>query len=130
MFLIECVNAYMAVQALMEVECDYRTAHALVVLKKRLLPHVEFFSAEEMKLVEAYAARGEDGKVKMDGSRFVFAPGADTAAYARRRAELGTVEVEEEFPVLHAPLPPKVKPVHIEALEKFIEFQVDGGEGA
>ena len=31
------------------------------------------------------------------------------------------MEVEEEFPLMHAPLPPRVKPAHIEALEKFIE---------
>lgn len=128
MILIECVNAYMAVQALMEIECDYRTAHALVCLKKQLLPHVEFFASEERKLVEAYAAKDEGDRVKMEGARFIFADGADAAEYARLRTELGAVEVEERFAPLHVSLPERIKPIYVEALERFVIFDAGGGD--
>lgn len=128
MYLIQCVNAYMAIRALGECECEYQTAHALVVLKHRLQPHVEFFAKSEMKLVEEYARREEDGKITItENGGFVFSDPALANEYARRRTELGMVLVEEELPVLHVPAPKMIRPVHLEALNGFLDF---GGDGA
>ena len=65
MYLIQCVNAYTAVLALAEKECDYKTSYALVMLKRKLQPHIEFFVAQEMELVERYARKDDDGNVIM-----------------------------------------------------------------
>lgn len=124
MYLLQCVTAYIAVQSLMEQECPYRTAHALFMLKKKLQPHVELFSQKERELVEAFAEKDGKGRVVYtEKGTFRFAAGADREAYARRREELAAVVVEEEFPVVKVPFPAAVKPAHLEALEKFIEFE-------
>lgn len=52
---------------------------------------------------------------------------ADAAAgYQRERRALGMTQVEDDFTVQHAPVPEKITPMQLEALEKFIVF---GGEG-
>ena len=128
MYLIQCVNAYMAIRALEECECEYQTAHSLIALKHRLQPHVDFFIKNEMKLVEEYAKREEDGKITItENGGFAFLDPAMANEYAKRRTELSMVLVEEEIPVLHAPAPKTIRPVHLEALSGFLDF---GGEGA
>ena len=128
MYLIQCVNAYMAIRALEECECEYQTAHSLIALKHRLQPHVDFFIKNEMKLVEEYARREEDGKITItENGGFAFLDPAMANEYAKRRTELSMVLVEEEIPVLHAPAPKTIRPVHLEALSGFLDF---GGEGA
>ena len=73
MRLLQCVNAYTAIQSMMSDDLDYQTAYALVVLKKRLLPHVEFYRKEELKLVDCYAEKDSDGKIVwIDANRFGF----------------------------------------------------------
>ena len=57
MYLIQCVNAYTAVLAMTQQEHDYKLAYALTTLKRRLQPHIEFFTQQEFKLVEEYATR-------------------------------------------------------------------------
>ena len=123
MYLLQCVAAYTAVLALMRKETDYETAYALVTLKRLLEPHVEFFCAEEMKLVREYAEQDGSGGLKLteDGG-FVFRDKALAPEYARRRAELGTVEVREKFPHFTLPRPKSILPAHLEALDAFVSF--------
>lgn len=124
MYLIQCVNAYAAALALMDREWDYQTAHTLVVLKKSLQSHIDFFTKEEMKLVEGFAAKDEKGKIVWtDRGSFQFADPERAEEYAKRRTELGMVEVREKLPPLEAPMPEKIRPVQLEALEGFIHFQ-------
>ena len=124
MILLECVTAYMAVQTLMEQPFPYKTAHALLMLKRELSPHVEFFSQEEMKLVDEFADKGDDGKIIWtDKGAFLFAAGKNPAEYARQRAELGTVEIEWTAARAKVPVPTSITPAQLEALEKFIEFE-------
>lgn len=127
MILLEYVNAYMAVEALMGGECCYKTAHALVMLKKQLAPHAEFFAEKELKLVERFAEKDGEGRILWNGGSFSFREGADPAEYARSRTELGMMPVEEEIPVRRVPAPATIKPVHLAALEKFIEFEEADG---
>lgn len=128
MNLTQWVNAYMAVQSMMGEEWDYQTAHALVTLKRRLYPHVVFYQQEERKLVEEYAARDEKGEIIWSGDgRFVFRDPGQGEEYARRRAQLCAVEVQETLTPLKVPKPRRIKPVQLEALEGFMEF---GGEEA
>lgn len=126
MYLIQCVNAYTAVLAMTQQEHDYKLAYALTTLKRRLQPHIEFFTQQEFKLVEEYATRDEKGKVILnERGNFTFQDPEKTEEYAERRTALGMVEVNEVFPALTVPAPKTIKPVHLEALEGFIEF---GGE--
>lgn len=126
MLLIKCVNAYAAIASMSEQQLDYQTAHALVALKSKLQPHVDFFTAEEMKLVEEYAKRDADGKIQMNpNGTFSFEHPERGAEYAQRRAKLGGVDVQDRFEVQKVPRPATIKPICLEALQDFIDF---GGE--
>ena len=124
MYLLECVTAYVAIQAMMETECSYKTAHALYMLKKELQPHADFFVREERKLVAEFAVKDEKGQpVIGENGTFRFRDGVDPSEYERKRRELGTIPVEKEFKAVRAPVPPVIKPAQLEALEKFIVFE-------
>lgn len=129
MLLLQCVNAYAAAIAMMQKDWDYETAHALVLLKARLQPHADFFTGEEMKLVREFAKKDEAGNIQWnENGTFNFEQPERAQEYAQRRGVLGGVELQEHFPVLHAPVPASIKPVQLEALQGFIEFG-DGGGG-
>lgn len=124
MTLIKCVTAYTALLALSSQTMPYDTALAFVLLKKRLAPHVEFFSEKERELVETYAKRDADGNVVMESpGRFVLDPEKNLAEYNRLKRELASTEVPEEFEPVKASCPDKISPAHIEALEGFVEFK-------
>lgn len=129
MILLECVTAYMAVQALMEQPFPYKAAHALMMLKRKMQPHVEFFSQEEMKLVEEFAEKDVVNKKILwtDKGAFRFDAGKDPSEYARRRVDLGAVEVEWGIERIKVPCPASITPAQLEALEKFIEFEEADG---
>ncbi len=128
MYLCQCVAAYAAVLALMRKEADYETAYALVTLKRLLEPHAEFFCEEEMKLVREYAEEDGSGGLKLtENGGFIFRDKALAPEYARRRSELGEVEVREEFPRFTLPRPKSILPSHLEALDAFISFAEEAG---
>lgn len=125
MLLLKCITAYIAAMQLMERELDYKTAHALVLLKSRLQPHAEFYTREEMKLAQEYGKKGEDGSVAYDeGGHFALESGT-AAEYNKKKLELAQVDVQEEWEKLKCPCPEKIKPAVLEALQDFIDF---GGE--
>lgn len=126
MLLIQCVNAYMATVYLMEKEWDYKTAYTLAELKRALQPHVDFFIQEEQKLIQEYGKKDEKGHVAFtEKGTFRFASAEDAPKYNAKRFELGQVPVEMKWKVKKLPRPERIKPVHLEALEGFIDF---GGE--
>lgn len=122
MQLSQCVEAYMAVMELSEQAWSYKAAHALLMLKRKLQPHAEFFAKEENGLVEAYAKRDDGGKVVWGKTGFVLRDEAAAEAYRQRREELGAVEVEIEGLPVQLPLPEKIRPRQLEALEGYIEW--------
>jgi hypothetical protein len=126
MVLIQCVNAYTAMQALMNREMDYQTAYAVVALKRELKDAVAFYREEEYKLVETYAARDDKGQIirKSDG-RFVLQDPMAAEEYSKKRQALGMVEVQKEFTRMRVPEPERIEPAILEALEGFLVF---GGE--
>ena len=126
MYLIQCVNAYMATAYLMEKEWDYETAYTLARLKRALQPHVDFFTQEEQKLIQEYGAKDEKGRVVFtERGTFNFTDPESAPEYNSRRFKLGQVQVELEWKTKTLPRPERIKPVHLEALEGFIDF---GGE--
>ena len=127
MYLIECANAYLAAVQLQQKEMDYQTAFAVMMVKKQLQSHVEFLQNEELKLAEKYAEKDEKGNIKWtERGTFPYRDADAAAGYQRERRALGMTQVEDDFTVQHAPVPEKITPMQLEALEKFIVF---GGEG-
>lgn len=123
MRLLQCVNAYTAIQSMMSDELDYQTAYALVVLKKRLLPHVEFYRKEELKLVDCYAEKDNAGKIVwIDVNRFRFRNPEQVEEYINRYNDLCAVIVQWKYEPLSVPIPERIKPSVIEALEGFLSF--------
>ena len=127
MYLIETVNAFMAVLYLMNKETDYNTAHELMILKQRLSPHVEFFSSEEGKLIQTFGKKDAEGNVEIRGGRLLFADGADPMEYEKKRRELCAVAVEWTFERGRLTPPKEIRPVHIESLLPFADFGEVGG---
>lgn len=124
MRLLQCVNAYTAIQSMMSDDLDYQTAYALVVLKKRLLPHVEFYRKEELKLVDCYAAKDEKGKILWtDSNRFGFKDPQLAEEYATKFNDLCAVIVQWKYEPLIVPIPERIKPSVLEALDGFLSFE-------
>ena len=126
--LIQCVNAWAAVQGLMEQEWDYASAHALTQLWRVLKPQADFFMEEELKLAERYGKKGKDGQVEFTSrGTFLFQDPNQAGEYNAKRMELGGVEVELDWDEKTLPRPDRIRPVQLEALEGFVRF---GGEDA
>lgn len=117
MKLIDCVGAYHAITDMMDKELNYSTAHALLTLKRQLKPHVDFCAREEMKLVDKYARKGENGIVWGEVG-FIFDDPTKAPEYAEKRKELMDVEVKVEKVKLDLET---VTPAQLEALEGFME---------
>ena len=123
MFLIQYVNAFIALGTLMEKEMDYKTEHAVVMLRAKLRPHADFFAEKEGELAREYAVLDENGRILLeDGGRFSIRSDMDGAEYQRRREALGMVEVEDITPVRAGAIR-EVKPSVLEALIGFLEFE-------
>ncbi len=127
MLLIQCVTAYTALTALSKQEMPHKAALAMVLAKKRLAPHVEFYVEKERELVETFAKRDEKGDVIKTGENsFALDTNKDIGEYSRRSRELASTEIPEPIEPIKAPFPDKISPAHIEALEGIIEFE--GGD--
>ena len=130
MKLNQTVNAYMAVLELSVKDMDYKTAYALVRLKRKLKPHADFFLAEEKKLMEEYAAKDEKGQVIFATPHtFQFRDPAQMEEYNTRHKELEDVEVQEEFSPWRVSAPKSIRPAHLEALEGLLDFGAPEGSG-
>ena len=126
MLILKAVTAYTAAMQLMEQELDYKTAHALVLLKKRLQPHVDYYLCEEMKLARACGRKDENGNVVFtDSTHFDFESPQAGEEYMTKRTELAQVDIQEEWEKIKCPCPEKIKPAVLEALQDFIEFGGD-----
>lgn len=124
MKLVECVKAYGAVLELSEKDWDYKTAYALVTLKRRLEEPVGFYNQEELKLVAEYAQKDEKGKIRLDErGTFPFAQPERAGEYLQKRQELGQVEADWNHKPLKVPAPKSIKPAQLEALEGFLDFE-------
>ena len=123
MQLLKAVKAYKAITDLGEEKLNFKTAHSLLVAKKELEPHIEFFTQEEMKLVNEYAVKGEDGKVSFENGNFQLTA-ENAEKYVEKHRELDEVEID----IKKKRLPP-IDNVSISALEALSEiFDFEEGE--
>lgn len=126
MTLQEYVKAYVALNTLMNKECDFKTAYAFSKLHAKLKPSVEFFIEKEQELVNEFSAKDSDGNAIVAGSgQFTLAPGKDPAEFARRHTELENVEIDEDAVKLRVSPPESMSAANILALEGFLDFVID-----
>lgn len=122
--LVRCVDAFLAVNGLMEQEWDYPSAYALTQLRRALQPHADFFIQEENKLTRQYGQKDREGQVCFTPrGTFLLEDPAQAGEYNAKRQELGAVEVELDWEEKVLPSPERIRPVQIEALEGFIVFE-------
>lgn len=120
----QCVAAWKALDAISTQPMDYKSAHALVVLKARMRPHVLYFSRTEMELVEKYASHDNDGDVIYEEpGRISFKTADDMNSFARERAQLDEVELGEEIPRAKIAPPAQITLAQLEALEPYIDVE-------
>lgn len=133
MNLLNYVAAYTSLMILTKKEFPYKAAYELVKLKRKLAPKVEYYAAEEAKLVRRFAKCDERGEPIVNGTRFDCKGetpeeiAANTREFERLRRELGSVSDDEEIERVKITLPDdiKISPEVIESLEEFIDFEVD-----
>ena len=88
MTLMEAVMAHLAAAEVGRQAVPYSLALALMKVKQATAAEAETFAAEEKKLVEKFAARDEEGNIRMAGGRFTFrAAGGDAGGDPPDEAE-------------------------------------------
>lgn len=126
MILLQVVGAYIAASQMLEQELEYGLSHALVITKRRMQPHFEFFIEQEKKLANEYGIKDADGQVPVSANgSFTFQDAKAGCEFRRRHAELERIQIEQDWSVLKAKAPEKIKGAHLEALEGFIDFESD-----
>lgn len=113
--LITAIKLFDAIMKLSETPLDFASAHALVMAKTELGPHVSFFAEKENSLLESYAEKDESGNPITDGEgRFRIS--TDKAAdFQNERTQLNSVEVEITKRKLKS-LPETITPAALELL--------------
>ncbi len=124
MQLYQALKAYQALTELMDQELDYKSAYTLVSLKQKMKPHIDFFLNEEMKLVQTYGRKNEEGMVEWDGNGQFQFQDADTAAlYNAKHKELECLKVTPEIEPVIIKAPAKIRAAIIEAVDGLINFE-------
>lgn len=124
MKLIECVNAYTALGALMKQETDFRSAYAMTRLRRRLEPHARYYAEEEARLVRKFARKDEGGEpVFVRTNEFAFEDSAGAAEFRRLREGLAEVDIDEEIGQVRISRPERITPEILYALEGLVVFE-------
>ena len=118
---------YEAIKKLSDTQLDYSSAHALVMTKNELEPHVMFFAENEKAMIETYADQDEEGNLisEADG-RFTVRP-ENAKKVNEDRVKLNSVEVEVTKRKLKE-LPEKITVSTLELLLTAFQFPEEGGE--
>lgn len=120
MTIIKCMKAYKAILELENEKLDFSTAHTLVMGKRALEPHAEFYTGKEQEIVKRYAIPDKDGNLFTANGQFKMSANS-TTDFMRDKAELDAVEVEVEIKGKIKRLP-EVKPSVLDALIDVFEF--------
>lgn len=123
MTLIQIVEANAALKQLSKKEWDYASAHKLVMLKRKLAPHVEFYSEKEHAIAREYGEKSADGKLIVDSAGGISFTEENSAHFFAERYKLRNVEIAEPIEAIHIPQPDAITPACLEALERFIVFE-------
>lgn len=123
MKLSKIIAAYNVLETMTNHLYDYKVAYQLYTLKKDMVPHVQFYAAEELKMVEKYAEKSENGKavIRADG-KFNFMSVEAKEGFLADSEALGNVTADWSREVLKLPIAPMISMKQLEALDGFIEF--------
>lgn len=122
--LLQCAQTYDAIMKIGDQEVSFAIAHGLVMAKKELEPHAEFYYEKERELVEKYVGRDENGNPMVNGTQIqIHRDKADE--YFKERDELNNVEVNVTRRRIASI--PNVKPAILEMLMNVFDFD-DGGD--
>ena len=123
MKLSKIIAAYTVLETMTNHLYDYKVAYQLYTLKKDMVPHVQFYAAEELKMVEKYAEKNENGKavIQPDG-KFNFMSAEAKEGFLADSEALGNVTADWSREVLKLPITPMISMKQLEALDGFIEF--------
>jgi len=115
--LIQIINAYMATTELMKRKLNNKLSYALYMLKKDIEPNYEFFSVKEQELVAKFGKKGNDSvEWNSDEAKVNF---------VKERGELMDTDIDVSIKTRKASAPEEIEGVFFEALDGFIEFEVD-----
>lgn len=97
MKLIELLNALIPLRVLTETRfTSFRKSRELAILRKKVEFEGDFYSKEEKKIVEAYAARNENGEpIILEGGRIQLKDIESKIAFEKEINELRNTEVED-----------------------------------
>lgn len=119
--LIKCTHVFRAIQEIENEKTDFSTAHALIMAKRELAPHVDFYGQSEKELVKEYAIPFENGAAISEDGQFRLA--ADKyVEFAAKKAELDHVEVELNLTTTKLRTVPALKPATLETLMEVFDF--------
>ena len=104
----------------------YSLALALMKVKQATAAEAETFAAEERKLVEKFAAKDEDGNIRVAQGRFTFRAPGERGEYEEQHRQLAETPAEIRFTKLRAPAPDTISVKSLEVLSRFIDFR--GGD--
>lgn len=118
----QCVDAYIALLQINNVPCSYKTAYAMMQLKKELQEQVEFSAEQEMNIAKKYAVKDQNGEIQwIARGRFRVEP--DQAKdYYREMEEMQSVEVQIS-PVQAGAPPESITMEQLEALDGLLIFE-------
>ena len=80
----------------------------------------------ERKLVEKFAAKDEDGNIRVAQGRFTFRAPGERGEYEEQHRQLAETPAEIRFTKLRAPAPDTISVKSLEVLSRFIDFR--GGD--
>lgn len=118
----QAARAYEALVALSREVMAYRTAHAMMLLKKELQKEAEFLQQEEMKIAKQHAVLDENGNIAwVDSGRFRLKTGEE-AQYRKKIQELQDTEISVEAVKTEKP-PEMMTMEQAEALDGLLVFE-------
>ena len=119
--LLNSVMLYDSIMKLSETPLDFSSAHALVMTKAELEPHVQFFAEQEKAILEKYAEKNEKGEPKRDANGSYTIHSEKLNQFKSERTDLNNVEVEVKVRKLKS-LPSEITASALEILLKAFEF--------
>lgn len=128
--LAEIINVYGVFSTLTTKHFNnFSVSFKIAKAAKELDSHREFYMTEEKKLVEMYAVKDKDGKIKIiDGNRIEFKTPKDGKKFNEEVIKLQQTEVDifEPFEIRLSDFKPgemNITPREIIALESFVIFK-------
>ena len=122
MTLNKIMNAWNALERLMQQSNSYKMAYSLTKIKKELESNVDFYRDKERELIETYAERDEKGEVVISDKGEFRVADTNISEFVSKHNELNSVEVDIE-PYKIDDCPQTISGADLEALEGIIEFK-------